>query len=62
MLILDENSVHLYICVDQSITIIPRKNRLRIYVDGPDKYYRLRELKRALPDVVVKVGNPWSLG
>lgn len=41
--------------VAQSITIIPRKNRLRIYVDGPDKYYRLRELKRALPDVVVKV-------
>lgn len=39
----------------QSITVIPRKNRLRIYVDGADKYYRLRELKRALPDVVVKV-------
>ncbi|KAI0052660.1 beta and beta-prime subunits of DNA dependent RNA-polymerase [Auriscalpium vulgare] len=37
-----------------SITIIPRKNRLRIYVDGLDKYYRLRDLKRALPDVVVK--------
>ncbi|KAH9950127.1 beta and beta-prime subunits of DNA dependent RNA-polymerase [Amylocystis lapponica] len=36
----------------ESITILPRKNRLRIYVDGPDKYYRLRELKRALPDVV----------
>lgn len=39
---------------NQSITIIPRRHRLRIYVDGPDKYYRLRELKRALPDVVVK--------
>ena len=38
----------------ESITIIPRKNRLRIYIDGPDKYYRLRELKRSLPDVVVK--------
>ncbi|ETW84605.1 hypothetical protein HETIRDRAFT_473329 [Heterobasidion irregulare TC 32-1] len=38
----------------ESITIIPRKNRLRIYVDGQDKYYRLRELKRVLPDVVVK--------
>ncbi|KAI0786519.1 beta and beta-prime subunits of DNA dependent RNA-polymerase [Abortiporus biennis] len=38
----------------ESITIIPRKNRLRIYVDGQDKYYRLRELKRALPEVVVK--------
>lgn len=37
-----------------SITIIPRRNRLRIYVDGSDKYYRLRELKRLLPDVVVK--------
>ncbi|OBZ66630.1 DNA-directed RNA polymerase III subunit rpc1 [Grifola frondosa] len=38
----------------ESITVVPRKSRLRIYVDGPDKYYRLRELKRALPDVVVK--------
>lgn len=38
----------------ESIIIIPKKNRLRIYVDGPDKYYRLRELKRALPEVVVK--------
>ena len=44
-----------YSCGRQSITIIPSRNRLRIYVDGPDKYYRLRELKRALPDVVVKV-------
>ena len=42
---------HMY----QSITVIPRKNRLRVYVDGVDKYYRLRELKRVLPDVVVKV-------
>ncbi|KIK07595.1 hypothetical protein K443DRAFT_86774 [Laccaria amethystina LaAM-08-1] len=38
----------------ESITVMPRKNRLRIYVDGQDKYYRLRELKRGLPDVVVK--------
>ncbi|KAI0751657.1 beta and beta-prime subunits of DNA dependent RNA-polymerase [Daedaleopsis nitida] len=38
----------------ESITIIPRKHRLRIYIDGHDKYYRLRELKRALPEVVVK--------
>ncbi|KXN84194.1 DNA-directed RNA polymerase III subunit rpc1 [Leucoagaricus sp. SymC.cos] len=38
----------------ESITIVPRKNRLRIYVDGLDKYYRLRELKRGLPDIVVK--------
>ena len=38
----------------QSITIIPRRHRLRIYVDGSDKYYKLRELKRLLPDVVVK--------
>ncbi|KAH9928960.1 beta and beta-prime subunits of DNA dependent RNA-polymerase [Fomitopsis serialis] len=38
----------------ESITVIPRKNRLRVYVDGTDKYYRLRELKRVLPDVVVK--------
>ena len=62
VLIVDETSVHIQICVDQSITIIPRKNRLLIYIDGPDKYYRLRELKRALPDVVVKVGNPCALG
>ncbi|KZT20622.1 beta and beta-prime subunits of DNA dependent RNA-polymerase [Neolentinus lepideus HHB14362 ss-1] len=38
----------------ESITIIPRRNRLRIYVDGSDKYYRLRDLKRVLPDVAVK--------
>ncbi|KAF9485367.1 beta and beta-prime subunits of DNA dependent RNA-polymerase [Pholiota conissans] len=38
----------------ESITIIPRKYRLRIYVDGDDKYYRLRELKRGLEAVVVK--------
>ncbi|KAI0268359.1 beta and beta-prime subunits of DNA dependent RNA-polymerase [Gloeopeniophorella convolvens] len=38
----------------ESITIVPKKSRLRIYVDGTDKYYRLRDLKRALPDVVVK--------
>ncbi|KDQ65120.1 hypothetical protein JAAARDRAFT_28779 [Jaapia argillacea MUCL 33604] len=38
----------------ESITVIPRKNRLRIYIDGADKYYRLRDLKRVLPDVVVK--------
>ncbi|KAJ3810847.1 hypothetical protein F5876DRAFT_40963 [Lentinula aff. lateritia] len=38
----------------ESITIIPRKNRLRIYVDGVDKFYRLRELKRTLAGVVVK--------
>lgn len=41
--------------VIQSITVIPRRNRLRIYIDGPDKFYRLRELKRLLPSVVVKV-------
>lgn len=38
----------------ESITVMPRKNRLRIYIDGQDKYYRLRELKRGLADVVVK--------
>ncbi|GLB33325.1 putative DNA-dependent RNA polymerase [Lyophyllum shimeji] len=38
----------------ESITVIPRKHRLRIYVDTQDKYYRLRELKRGLPEVVVK--------
>jgi hypothetical protein len=39
----------------QSITVLPRKNRLRIYVDTQDKFYRLRELKRGLSEVVVKV-------
>ncbi|KAG1766514.1 hypothetical protein EV702DRAFT_1256806 [Suillus placidus] len=38
----------------ESITVIPRRNRLRIYIDGTDKYYKLRELKRVLSDVVVK--------
>ncbi|KAF8628167.1 hypothetical protein AX17_006037 [Amanita inopinata Kibby_2008] len=38
----------------ESITILPRKNRLRIYIDTQDKYYRLRELARGLPEVVVK--------
>ncbi|KAG6819511.1 hypothetical protein H0H93_011169 [Arthromyces matolae] len=38
----------------ESITVLPKKNRLRIYIDVQDKYYRLRELKRGLPDVVVK--------
>lgn len=38
----------------ESITVLPRKNRLRIYVDTQDKFYRLRELKRGLSDVVVK--------
>ncbi|PPQ95505.1 hypothetical protein CVT26_008533 [Gymnopilus dilepis] len=38
----------------EAITVIPRRNRLRIYVDGEDKYYRLRELKRGLSEVVVK--------
>ncbi|KAJ7581109.1 hypothetical protein C8J56DRAFT_257225 [Mycena floridula] len=37
-----------------SIIIIPRKNRLRVYVDSDDKFYRLRELKRGLPDVLVQ--------
>ncbi|KIY51353.1 beta and beta-prime subunits of DNA dependent RNA-polymerase [Fistulina hepatica ATCC 64428] len=38
----------------EQITIIPKKNRLRIYVDAQDRYYILRDLKRALPGVVVK--------
>ncbi|TCD69172.1 hypothetical protein EIP91_008468 [Steccherinum ochraceum] len=38
----------------ESIVVLPRKGRLRIYIDGVDKYYRLRKLKRVLPDVVVK--------
>lgn len=38
----------------EAITVLPRKNRLRIYIDGEDKFYRLRELRRSLADVVVK--------
>ncbi|TRM68642.1 hypothetical protein BD626DRAFT_395166 [Schizophyllum amplum] len=38
----------------ESITVLPRKNRLRIYVDTADKFFRIRELKRNLADVVVK--------
>jgi len=45
----------LLIEIVQAITVIPRKDRLRIYVDGDDKYYRLREMKRGLAEVVVKV-------
>jgi DNA-directed RNA polymerase III subunit RPC1 len=39
----------------QAITVIPSRSRLRIYVDGLDKYYRLRDVKRGLAEVVVKV-------
>ncbi|CAE6465940.1 unnamed protein product [Rhizoctonia solani] len=39
---------------EHNVIIPSRKNRLRIYVDGEDKYYRLRQLKRILPSVVVK--------
>ena len=46
----------------KSIIIIPKRNRLRIYVDGADKYYRLRDLKRALPEVVVKVSGMCPVG
>ena len=38
----------------QSVTVLPRKSRLRIYIDSEDKYYRIRELKRGLCDVIVK--------
>ena len=41
--------------IRQSITVLPRRNRLRIYVDTQDKFYRLQELKRGLPEIVVKV-------
>ena len=33
------------------------KNRIKVFVDGDNKYYLLRALKRALPGVVVKVGR-----
>jgi len=38
----------------EAITTLLRKNRLKIYVDGQDKFYRLRELARGLSGVVVK--------
>ncbi|KAL5530725.1 RPO31 [Sanghuangporus sanghuang] len=38
----------------ESIILIPNKNRLRIFINGEDKFYRLKELRRALPSVVVK--------
>ncbi len=53
--ILDSYNQIRFTPIHQTITIIPRKHRLRIYVDGDDKYYRLRELKRGLQAVVVKV-------
>lgn len=31
------------------------KNRIKVHVDGENKYYQLKALKRALPGVVVKV-------
>lgn len=47
--------------LSQTITVLARRDRLRIYVDGADKYYRLRELKRLLPEVVVKVRQTCSI-
>ncbi|KAI0029671.1 beta and beta-prime subunits of DNA dependent RNA-polymerase [Vararia minispora EC-137] len=38
----------------EAINVYPARNRLRIYIDSSDKYYRVRELRRLLPDVVVK--------
>ncbi len=43
---------------EQAISINPRNQRLRIYVDddkGAGKYFRLRMLKRAIPHIVVNV-------
>ncbi|KAK2462263.1 hypothetical protein APHAL10511_005569 [Amanita phalloides] len=38
----------------ETITVLHRKNRLRIYINGQDKFYHVRELARGLPGVVVK--------
>ncbi|KAI5454682.1 DNA-directed RNA polymerase III subunit C1 (rpo31) [Naganishia albida] len=38
---------------EADIVLKPRQWRLRIYVDGGDKYHRLRFLKRSLPSIVV---------
>ncbi|KAL1672708.1 hypothetical protein EV122DRAFT_271324 [Schizophyllum commune] len=38
----------------ESIVVLSRKNRLRIYIEGDEKFYRIRDLKRNLADVVVK--------
>ena len=40
---------------EADIVLKPRQWRLRIYVDGGDKYHRLRFLKRSLPSIVVNV-------
>ena len=45
---------------EADIVLKPRQWRLRIYVDGVDKYHRLRFLKRSLPSIVVNV-SPLSL-
>ncbi|KZV97740.1 beta and beta-prime subunits of DNA dependent RNA-polymerase [Exidia glandulosa HHB12029] len=39
---------------DGSVGVLPNKNRIRIFVEGEGSYFRLRELRRALPDVIVK--------
>ncbi|TFY74270.1 hypothetical protein EWM64_g9743 [Hericium alpestre] len=38
----------------KSVIVVPNRNRLRIYIEGADRYYRMREIKRLLPSVVVK--------
>ena len=39
--------------VAQDIVLVPKRNRLKILIRH-DAYYRIRELKRLLPEVVVK--------
>ena len=42
---------------EADIVLKPNQWRLRIYVDGGDKYHRLRFLKRSLPSIVVNVSS-----
>ena len=44
----------------QNVVVLPLKRRVRINIEGEASYFRLRELRRALPDVIVKVRTPAS--
>lgn len=39
------------------VNTVAKHDRIRIYIDGEDKYGRLKALKRVLMDVVVKVSE-----
>lgn len=47
---------------EDMVTVVPSKNRIRIYVQGKEKelYYTLKLLKRALPRIIIK-GIPTAI-